>query len=514
MPRVQLAVQGGGAKVFALLAALDSVQQLVRAGKLEVTRIAGTSAGAIAASLFAAGVDLAGLRHELPTLGGGIIRELGAPSFLDFVRAATGRPIWSMGSLAGLMDKLLGRTGVRSFEDTVGKTGTELLIVSSDLHELKRVEHRKGFITNAVLDSCGIPFCFRTWKEPRANFVDGGICENLPVESLVNEEGTYGTVIGISFERIRPERPENIRAFSAALLDAAIDNSVERAIRRIGTERVLSLGCPFGTFDFDAALKDGTGPYYDLVVKQTESFFRTFLDPEDIPVGDPWESGDHNNMLRIGEMYEKQHRKIPLKRHRTMLDITVQSLDRQGTPDIVLYSSTLSAINEPVFCHAIAMSSAKHKTLIEKTQLFAYNEASKERIEAIRVYMKMPSAPNLRYVLLCFVPALMPGDGPYTITSVDSVYDAMKELVTEPYVDHMSITSKRAVGQIDEVDFVVRVPAKYERARFKNKPGEKWGSEMSDFGLREKVTAGFRTIGWSGINLDSSKSWSVDVSLY
>ena len=55
---IQLAIQGGGAKITYLLAALESVQALERGGLLRVTRIAGTSAGAIAGALYAAGVDM------------------------------------------------------------------------------------------------------------------------------------------------------------------------------------------------------------------------------------------------------------------------------------------------------------------------------------------------------------------------------------------------------------------------------------------------------------------------
>ncbi len=55
---IQLVIQGGGAKITHLVAALEAVQSLQREGVLRVTRIAGTSAGAIAGALFAAGVDM------------------------------------------------------------------------------------------------------------------------------------------------------------------------------------------------------------------------------------------------------------------------------------------------------------------------------------------------------------------------------------------------------------------------------------------------------------------------
>src|SRR5882762_1208751 len=59
---IQLAVQGGGAKLSALAAAFDALAGLRDAGKLRVTRIAGTSAGAIIACLFAAGAKPAEIK--------------------------------------------------------------------------------------------------------------------------------------------------------------------------------------------------------------------------------------------------------------------------------------------------------------------------------------------------------------------------------------------------------------------------------------------------------------------
>src|SRR5687767_2418273 len=67
--KIQLALQGGGAKLCGLLAAMDAVQELHRRGIIQVTRIAGTSAGSIAACLFAAGADLGSVRERFKVLG-------------------------------------------------------------------------------------------------------------------------------------------------------------------------------------------------------------------------------------------------------------------------------------------------------------------------------------------------------------------------------------------------------------------------------------------------------------
>jgi len=42
---IQLALQGGGAKITYLIAALEALQELEQAGKVKVTRIAGSAGG-------------------------------------------------------------------------------------------------------------------------------------------------------------------------------------------------------------------------------------------------------------------------------------------------------------------------------------------------------------------------------------------------------------------------------------------------------------------------------------
>lgn len=63
--RIQVAFQGGGAKIFALIAAAEVLKSFEREGRIEVTRIAGTSAGALVGTLYAAGVEPAVMRSEL-----------------------------------------------------------------------------------------------------------------------------------------------------------------------------------------------------------------------------------------------------------------------------------------------------------------------------------------------------------------------------------------------------------------------------------------------------------------
>ena len=58
IPKIQFAFQGGGAKLASLLAVAEYLQELEKRNEIVITRVAGTSAGAIVAVLLAAEVDI------------------------------------------------------------------------------------------------------------------------------------------------------------------------------------------------------------------------------------------------------------------------------------------------------------------------------------------------------------------------------------------------------------------------------------------------------------------------
>jgi predicted acylesterase/phospholipase RssA len=87
---VQIALQGGGAKLFSLLVAMKEVERLEgrsnesddtkEAPSIRVTHVAGTSAGAIVAALYAARVPMKAVLNRLEHL---TLDDL-LPSFKQF----------------------------------------------------------------------------------------------------------------------------------------------------------------------------------------------------------------------------------------------------------------------------------------------------------------------------------------------------------------------------------------------------------------------------------------------
>src|SRR5687767_9462058 len=122
--KCQLAIQGGGAKLVALLAAMEAVQNLQDEGRIQVTRVAGTSAGAIVAALFAAETDLAAARTRLVrTFGNDVARFFPPPTIMKLVRTTwwSGKPLWNETDLRPILEPLFSEANVYALGDLLQK---------------------------------------------------------------------------------------------------------------------------------------------------------------------------------------------------------------------------------------------------------------------------------------------------------------------------------------------------------------------------------------------------------
>jgi NTE family protein len=198
---VDLVCEGGGVRGIGLVGAVDA---LAAAG-YRFPRVAGTSAGAIVASLVAA-LQAAG---EPLTRLAEIMRSLDYRKFLD--RNMIGHiPIIGGGLslllsdgvyrgayLEDLLAGLLGDLGVRTFGDL--RTGEEpeqfawsLVVTASDLSRRRLVripwdldsygiDPNEFPVARAVHASAAIPFVFEPVRVGGATWVDGGLLSSFPV---------------------------------------------------------------------------------------------------------------------------------------------------------------------------------------------------------------------------------------------------------------------------------------------------------------------------------------------
>ncbi|GEL77354.1 patatin-like phospholipase family protein [Tenuibacillus multivorans] len=221
---------GGGIKAFAFLGALEVCEKR----GITFNRVAGTSAGALIASLIAAGY-----RHEEVRQ---ILNAQDTGNFLDPHPFAKKLPFLKWLSLyfrLGLyrgeyiekwIDRLLAQKGVRTFGDLpdnlfiIGTdiTNGRLAVFPDDLEPYYGIKPSNFPVSKAVRISISIPYFFQPIKLlTKSNylslFIDGGTLSNFPFWIFTSEENT----------KVRPTLGIKLSAKKSSLPKQKIDNAVD-----------------------------------------------------------------------------------------------------------------------------------------------------------------------------------------------------------------------------------------------------------------------------------------------
>ena len=241
--RFSLALSGGGA---AALGHIPVIEALDDAG-LTPTAIAGTSMGAVIGACAAAGMSGAAIREhalgllsDMPGLGTRMIRgakwaDLGLGLFLEpehILRVV-------------MPDALPGR-----IEDL----DIPFTAIATDFHRRREVRFTKGPLAPALAASMAIPGVFRPVKVEGRVYVDGGVCNNLPIEALPDD----CPVIAVDTVTDQPDEDDTtvpgplatsmgaMRIMMRALLERQLDDRPPYALLRPAS-------CRFGPLDFAQA---------------------------------------------------------------------------------------------------------------------------------------------------------------------------------------------------------------------------------------------------------------------
>ena len=158
-----LALSGGGARGFAHPGAIKAIEDF----GLKPEIISGTSAGALAAVLYADGYA----PEE-------IVKLFIGKDFREF--AAIQVPVAAIFGMSGFRRFLKKHLHTKNFEDLP----IPVKVVATSLDEGKSVVFDTGPIIDAVVASCSIPIVFNPVVIDGINYVDGGIFKNFPVSTI------------------------------------------------------------------------------------------------------------------------------------------------------------------------------------------------------------------------------------------------------------------------------------------------------------------------------------------
>ena len=175
--KLGFAFSGGGAKGAAHCGALQALYEF----GLKADMVAGTSAGSIAATMYAAGLSPVEIANNFSSL-----------DFRDLL--GTQMPKGGVFGTKPLVKHLEKTIPYKNLEDLPVKT----LVVATSIERGAVRFFEEGEIAPRVAASCAIPLIYQPLKIEGEHYVDGGVLMNLPVSALRDK---CEKVIGINLHQ-------------------------------------------------------------------------------------------------------------------------------------------------------------------------------------------------------------------------------------------------------------------------------------------------------------------------
>ena len=254
--KIQITIQGGGAKFVTMLPAARAFADQRKHGHIHITRLSGASAGSIVAALIAVNANFPSLNNFLKTKARQYVKRMKGP--LRWLPRCLQKPLfvfkvwwgWSVVHPELLKEFLL---------EMFSSSCVDLMDINPNIREITIGEVKRHFkcdlkialcsleklhghealddhlLIDALVDSCSIPLFFRNVKNlAPGQFVDGGLCENLPTSNLFNDMDTYGDLFAIT---TIDKSTSNIRSafdLMMAVFGASVNHNVKRSMDLVG----------------------------------------------------------------------------------------------------------------------------------------------------------------------------------------------------------------------------------------------------------------------------------------
>jgi predicted acylesterase/phospholipase RssA len=272
---LQIVFQGGGAKLCLLMAVCDVLKRYEASNRIVVTRVAGSSAGAIAAVMLASDKALATYKAELKSIGQTYLAKMRVNRFLGAWRILQGGAYFHEINLEKFFRELVcDNDGPK----VVGDLRCEPQLYFTDLYSrTARASTSEEPIPKALARSCRFPFAFVGYDAGDTQ-VDGGLALNLPVDQLKRDESINGSVIGIGFSSgFGDQEKSNLLSYTQQLYSAAIESGVARSEAILSHRNFFRIETGIGTFDFEKALSEGFDVHYKLVARQFQTWLEEWI---------------------------------------------------------------------------------------------------------------------------------------------------------------------------------------------------------------------------------------------
>lgn len=485
--RLQIAFQGGGAKLALLLPVVEALLYLEGTGEISISRVSGTSAGAIAAALAAGKANMGALRQFLIQLAkdrGAFDKAIPKVSSMNLLQKGKllanlllrNKPLARDSEISRILDDGLRAAGL-SGTTPVGQLGRPCFILSANIARHERIiAAETDMLLQALMDSTALPFVFRTTGDR----VDGGLLNNLPVEALLTPESPaseHGEIVAVSFSENSFLSPStSALSLASTLLDAAITSKTRSSRMLIGASNVYDVPHVVGTirvesFDVESFFRFvGDANAYLNVYNDAIAWFRNFLtakkaeqeaarrlstaagEPDDASQVLKAQSGD---LRRLAEAY---HQHQNLVQTESILEIVAYSLTDEGQAekrDMVRFIDRFRSTAGPIHMFSTRLFAANAAAASAK-DIKIFN-SMKEPIPFVS-FGVMDERDDARWTLHCFLkPVLGPDepDGIITIVQEQEVSDVMLPLKRQG-ADYLgTLVSQAVMAEIVEIRLCV-----------------------------------------------------------
>ncbi len=201
---VTLALSGGGIAAMGHIVVLQAMEEL----GLKPDAIAGTSMGAAIGVCHGAGMSGAEIEDHVRA----VARNRGARFRRFLTTGWTGLP-------KGTLDPehLLRTILPEGLPETLAELPLPVTVVATDFRAREPVAFRKEDTLKALAASIAVPGLFRPVHWNGRDYVDGGICNNLPVDVLPESAATIAADVGMRSGRGERPLPSTIGMVTEAV---------------------------------------------------------------------------------------------------------------------------------------------------------------------------------------------------------------------------------------------------------------------------------------------------------
>ena len=231
--KVGLALGGGGAKGIAHIGVLKALED----ANVEIEYLAGTSVGAMVASLYAFNIGADAI--------GDLARRLTLSEVTTFKFNKTG--FFTTDSLKEMLIEYLGEVNIE-------EAAIPLSIIATDINTGEEVVFREGSLADAVCASASIPGIYIPMTLNGRRLVDGGIVQSVPVQPL--KAMGAGVIIASHLNVDVYEEPKNVLDVMRNAFDIAVSQHTKGEIKEADLLITMDLS--------DFSIRDNTERYDEL----------------------------------------------------------------------------------------------------------------------------------------------------------------------------------------------------------------------------------------------------------